>query len=1281
MQSHKLHTLTNAILVSLILVIGFTTTVAAQSPSPTPGQRDIGLQPNQQPSSQSNQTKPKEPKPELVLQTGYNPFYGATRLAFSPDGRLLATATFHTNTIKLWEMATGRELRNLSNGGTNTSSTSPVFAWSPDSRLIATSGGNNTVSIWDVTNGREVQALTGAAAGSFMAGAFGISFIGFSADGRKLVTISDSIRVWDTSSWKEVSTIQTSEPGIGGYTGGSGGVALSPDGTQLVRVVNDEIKFIDPMSDKELRSVKFPDSEMHNVDLAFTSDGRLLAAGADDKKLRVWDISNKSERVKATTQRDFAIIKFSTDGRLIAVADGYTVKVWETSSGKEVSTINVPNSGAFLENAGVFSGFTNDGKRLATSGFGTSTYVWDVDSAKQLQQFKGRTNMAYAVAFSEDGTQLTAGGRTRWDLRTGQGRRLSSSNTDKQLGMPSPDGKLIAMFAPNDSPVTIYDATSGKILQTLTRANFDGGVERVHFSPDGKSLAVIYTTTKGVQQIGRGPSSEVKIWDAAAGREIQTLLLNMPPAEAQFSADGKILATVAHQGEITLWDVTTGSRLRSLTTSAGQSFDPMSMMKNLPTPQQMRRGQMPNIQMPTMDQINGMINDTLGRMTAGTGGRNVASVTFSRDGRMVASGGIETKSNYDAASMMGQTTGQKKGKNQPPPSADEFLKNLKVETTGQVVMWDPANGQQLGIIKGHGKAITKVAFSRDAKLIASAGTDNTIKIWDVATQKELRTLTGHTAGVESMDFSPDGKLFASAAEDGSTFLWDANTGEHLLTLVSLDDGGEWMVVTPQGLFDGTPQAWNQILWRYNQDTFNVAPVEWFFNEYYHPGLLSDVFAGKRPKVALDISKKDRRQPIVKLSVSGATENITTRTIKIKLDIADAAPDEDHKQGTGARDVRLFRNGSLVKVWHGDALKGQATNSLEQEIPLVAGPNRLTAYAFNNDNVKSKDANLVLTGADSLKRAGTVWVIAVGVNEYANAQYNLKYAVADAQSFAAEVTREQAPIGRFDHVEVIPLLNDQATKENILSALRRLTGADTAPPTLKSGPLDKLKRAEPEDAVVIYFAGHGTAQGQRFYLIPHDLGYTGDRNALNEAGLNSILAHSISDQELEDAVEGIAASSLLMVIDACNSGQALEAEEKRRGPMNSKGLAQLAYEKGMYILTAAQSYQAALEAAQLGHGLLTYALVEEGLKTAAADNEPKDGLVNAREWLDYATERVPQMQEEKMKQTRGLGIGIAFTEGEQKTDPEKRSVQRPRVFYRREMEASPLVVAKPNAPNQ
>ncbi len=1285
-KSYILHTRTHSFSFSFLLLLVFAIAISGQSPSPTPNQRDLGLQPNQPTNTQSNQTQSTQPKPELVLQTGYNNFYGATRLGFSPDGRLLATATFRSNTIKLWETATGRELRDLSTGGQNTSSLSPVFAFSPDGRLLAAAGSSNTVKIYEVATGRELQALAGTQ--TSLISAFGITYTSFTSDGKKLVTISDAIRVWDTNSWNTISSVQLKDFNATAFMGASGGVALTPDGKQLARLDEGQIKFMDLASGADLRTVSVPDDKLQEVELGFTTDGRLLVAGEVDKKVKLWDMTSKTERVNVPTQQDFIRFKFSGDGRLFALCEKYTIRIWETASGHELPAINVPNTGLFIETGGVFVGFTNDGKNIATGGFGTQTYVWDTQTGKQVQQMKGRTNMAYSVAFSADGSQLTSGARTRWDLRTGQGRRISSTAPDKFLGMPSPDGKLIAMFTPNSSTVTVMDATNGRTLQTINGPSGVAAVEKDYFSPNGHDIAVTYMQTQGAQSIGRMPSSEVKIWDAQTGRNIQTLTLTLPPAEVGFSPDNQIVATVAQQGEITLWELASGQRLQALTSAPGQT-NPYSRINAMPTatPGKMNRKQMQTMiaNMPSQAELTAMMTNMLGSLSAGTAGRTVTSLSFSPDGKILASGGIEAKSNFDPAQMMSQATNPKKSKNQNLPSSQDILEKMKVETTGQIVFWNPATGQEIGAIKGHGKGVTNVVFSRDGKLIASAASDNTIKIWDVASQRELKTLTGHTANIESMDFSPDGTLLASASDDGSTFLWDANTGEHLLTLISLDDGGEWMVVTPEGLFDGTPQSWNQILWRYNQDTFNVAPVEWFFNEYYYPGLLSDVFAGKRPKVSLDISRKDRRQPIVKLSIPGpgAAENISTRTVKVKIDIADAAPDQDHKQGSGARDLRLFRNGSLVKVWHGDALKNQqATNSIEQEITLVAGPNRLTAYAFNNDNVKSKDASLLLTGADSLKRAGTAWVIAIGVNEYANSQYNLKYAVADAQSFASEVSREQAPIGRFDHVEVIPLLNEQATKENILGALQRLTGTDTAQPTLKAGPLDKLKRAEPEDAVIIYFAGHGTAQGQRFYLIPHDLGYTGDRNSLDEAGLKSILSHSISDQELEDAVEGIAASSLLMVIDACNSGQALEAEEKRRGPMNSKGLAQLAYEKGMYILTAAQSYQAALEAAELGHGLLTYALVEEGLKTAAADNEPKDGAVNAREWLDFATERVPQMQEEKMKQSRGLGLNIAFTEGEQKiADPEKRSVQRPRVFYRREMDANPLVVAKVTGSNQ
>src|SRR5215813_8014169 len=237
---------------STLLMLSLLTLPAfAQNPTSSPTEkRDIGLPPNQQTTSQADQTKAKEAKPELVLQTGYNNFYGATRLVFSPDGRLLATATFHTNTIKLWEMATGRELRNLSAGGQNTSSLAPPFAFSPDNRFLVAAAGSNSVKVWEVGTGREVQTLTGGQA-SFM-GALGGTYLAFSSDAKKLVTVSDAIRVWDTSSWREVSSLQMSDINAAGFTGGAAGIALTPDGTQLARVDNDEIKFIDLGTGREV---------------------------------------------------------------------------------------------------------------------------------------------------------------------------------------------------------------------------------------------------------------------------------------------------------------------------------------------------------------------------------------------------------------------------------------------------------------------------------------------------------------------------------------------------------------------------------------------------------------------------------------------------------------------------------------------------------------------------------------------------------------------------------------------------------------------------------------------------------------------------------------------------------------------------------------------------------------------------------------------------------------------------------------------------------------------
>lgn len=97
-----------------------------------------------------------------------------------------------------------------------------------------------------------------------------------------------------------------------------------------------------------------------------------------------------------------------------------------------------------------------------------------------------------------------------------------------------------------------------------------------------------------------------------------------------------------------------------------------------------------------------------------------------------------------------------------------------------------------------------------------------------------------------------------------------------------------------------------------------------------------------------------------------------------------------------------------------------------------------------------------------------------------------------------------------------------------------------------------------------------------------------------------------------------------LVDACHAAAAVEGTDFKPGPMGSRGLGQLAFNKGMRILTATQSADVALESNQLEQGLLSYALVADGLQQHAADRAPGDGRITAGEWLSYGAERVPEL---------------------------------------------------------
>jgi len=284
----------------------------------------------------------------------------------------------------------------------------------------------------------------------------GISVLAFSRDGQLAAGDAEgAVRVWQPDTGRQLEAITT--------TGPPWDMAFSPHDRALAIVVSGVVLLFGPDTDRRL-FWHMPRTEPVRA-IAFSPDGRLLACGGIDGRIRIWNVPDRRREHEPAAHT----------GAVVAVA------------------------------------FSPDGRRLASASEGaeTSIRIWDVDTGAFLGPLVGHDRQVACVTYSPAGGRLasasTDGTVRLWDPDE---RRLVRSITASRQPVRrvaySPDGRLLATSA-TSTAVRLWDADSGELVAMLDRHSV--GVRDIAFSPDGSVLA-----TCGGARHGQA-RSELFLWD------------------------------------------------------------------------------------------------------------------------------------------------------------------------------------------------------------------------------------------------------------------------------------------------------------------------------------------------------------------------------------------------------------------------------------------------------------------------------------------------------------------------------------------------------------------------------------------------------------------------------------------------------------------------------------------------------------------------------------------------------------------------------------------------